>query len=785
MEDARGLEARTHVKGVIRRGRWIAAGVGALVLLGLLAVVLKSRGVPPPPPPEAPAAPAEPRPILQAVGPKLTSNQTSQPLSLYGEALVPGLRLVLGAPFSREVPLTVVDPRHAYARLPADLSLPPGVFQTDVQLSLAASAGPRPTGATRLTVVNDAAFPDLMAMALAPDGRTLFIASPPTDTVFALDVASGSVEAMAVGDGPAALATWKDSGGHPWLGVAHQSDAGLWLYALDAPERRARVLPAPPGVWGLEVDGAKGVAFLAEHVRDTVRAVALEDGRERWSAPVDPNPRALARWKGLLAVGSLQTGQVVLLNQEDGRELTPVVPKPGVPIVGGATEAFSEQVMGGKAPRALLSSERLGRVFMSSLGPNVGPNAQRMEVSANSGVAVLDLDRQQVVRHRGFGAGVTEGLALDDRAGLLYAADVALGQVRVLDAKALVKDDAAARAALLQTLPLFAPEGTPLIRPVEDLGTKGRAGVELHSGPRSLALAPDGRTLYVLNRFTGTVAVVDVREARAGKARVLRQWPVVDVRPREQRRLGQVLYFSDVGRTGMSCDACHIEGHTGGVFFEKTRPMRIYRSTTALGSRDTPPYFTPASTRSLAETAETVGGRNRYHNPDPLPSEVEALALYTSLLPTPPNPYRGPDGAPAETVTLPDGRPGHPAKGRALFEGQAGCAACHPAPLFTLDQDPSTRGRYLDVGTPIALPLRLAQQHLVPGAAPPSLVGTWDVWPLLTSATAGYAVREDRLVVGSRFPLRTLLETPGLQHGAAQALTPEERDDLLAYLLTL
>ncbi|NOK23627.1 hypothetical protein HMI50_42270, partial [Corallococcus carmarthensis] len=40
------------------------------------------------------------------------------------------------------------------------------------------------------------------------------------------------------------------------------------------------------------------------------------------------------------------------------------------------------------------------------------------------------------------------------RAGLLYAADVGLGQVRVLDAKALVKSDAAAREAVLQTLPV-------------------------------------------------------------------------------------------------------------------------------------------------------------------------------------------------------------------------------------------------------------------------------------------------------------------------------------------
>jgi cytochrome c peroxidase len=256
-------------------------------------------------------------------------------------------------------------------------------------------------------------------------------------------------------------------------------------------------------------------------------------------------------------------------------------------------------------------------------------------------------------------------------------------------------------------------------------------------------------------------------------------------RAQAKRRLGQVLYYVDLGRSGITCDGCHIEGHTGGVFYEKTQPNRIYRSTTVLGSRDTPPYFTPASHHSLAETASFVGARNRFHNPDPSPEEVEALTLFTALMATPPNPFRGEDGAPLETVALPDGRVGRPSRGRELFEGKGGCLACHPAPLYTLDQDAATRGKYLDVGTPVALPLRLEQQTLVPGAAPPSLVGTWDVWPLLTSATAGYGVKDGRLVVDTRFALRAVLEASGPQHGNARALAPEERDDLLAFLMTL
>jgi len=766
------------LKGLACKWRVLAALVAVVAAAGVWVLRRDARG--PEAPGGTPSMQSASRPRLMSLGPRLVSNETSQPLSIHGERLVPGLKLVLGPPLSREVPLVVVDAGHAYARLPAGLALPEDSPQVLVEARLSDGEG-----TARLTVVNDAAFADLTAMALSPDGRTLFLVSPPTDTVLALDVESGRVERLAVGDGPSALDTYSDATGKPWLGVVHRYQPELRLYALDAPGSAPRVLPAPLGAQGLEVDGARGVAFVAEHVRDRVHALSLADGTPRWSAAVDPNPRALARWKDLLAVGSLQTGQLELLRQEDGAPVATVVPGPGVSIVGGHTEPYREQVMGGKAPRALVASERLGRLFMASLGPNVGPNPKRMEVSSNSGVAVVDPARGGYVRHRGFGEGVTEGLALDEARGLLYAADVGLGRVRVLDARALVAGEKAARGAVLQEVALVPPPGTPLIRPAADFATNGRAGEELHSGPRALAVSPDGRTLYVLNRFTRMVAVVDVREARAGRAHVVRQLPVVTDRAQAKRRLGQVLYYVDLGRSGITCDGCHIEGHTGGVFYEKTQPNRIYRSTTVLGSRDTPPYFTPASHHSLAETASFVGARNRFHNPDPSPEEVEALTLFTALMATPPNPFRGEDGAPLETVALPDGRVGRPSRGRELFEGKGGCLACHPAPLYTLDQDAATRGKYLDVGTPVALPLRLEQQTLVPGAAPPSLVGTWDVWPLLTSATAGYGVKDGRLVVDTRFALRAVLEASGPQHGNARALAPEEQDDLLAFLMTL
>ena len=383
----------------------------------------------------------------------------------------------------------------------------------------------------------------------------------------------------------------------------------------------------------------------------------------------------------------------------------------------------------------------------------------------------------------GMNAGVPEGLALDDVRGRLYAADIALGQVRVYDAQALTKSDATARTALLGTFALLPPADFPRFTPDAELGVKHRAGVELYSGPRAVALSTDGKSLFVLNRFTGRLAKLDVSKKDVVQ---VADWPLTPMLEQLERRVGEVLYFADVGRSAMTCDTCHLEGHAEGILFEKTRPMRIYRSTSIRAARETPPYFTPASTSSIAETMKNVGDRNRFHNPDLNDHEINALTLYGTGIVLLPNPNLDADGAPVAALTLPDGRVGHPRAGLTRFE--ASCASCHPAPHFTTDQAVETRGHYLDVGTPALLPLREALQN--PGQsrfAPPSLLGAWDTFPMLGTGSAGLTVKADGAVeVSSTFVLREVLEKySGPKHGNAQALRPQERDDLLAYLLSL
>ncbi|HXX29153.1 MAG TPA: MtsA protein [Myxococcaceae bacterium] len=749
-----------------RPGILLAAVVaGAALVIGEL--VLHLRG---------------PAPVLRDLGPRQVSNQTSQPLALVGDHFYPGMTLVLGPPFQRELKVTVLDARHGYARLPADLTLPAATVQVavPVQVSRGRSAPP-----VTLLVVNDQGFPDLTSLASTPDGARVWAASLTTDQLVGVDPSGGPAAVVAGGDGPSALAAWA-SGGRQLLAVAHAWAPELWV-CDGLTGARLRTLPAPASATGVVVDPGRNLALVSEHAADTVVALSLEDGRVLWRARVAPNPRPLAVVGERLVVGSEQTGELETVGLEHGEVGPAIAPGPETPILGGHTEPYARYAMGGKAPRALAWSASLRRLFVTSIGPNIGPNPDRMEVSMNGGVGVVDVERGVFERHLGFGWGVPQGLALDEGAGVLYVADIGTGLVRGLDARALARDDASARGAPLFAVPIPPPEGFPTARPREDYGIRGRAGVEMHSGPQALALAPDGGTLWVLDRFTGTLAELDVRGARAGRAAVRRQVPLLDVLAQGERRLGQILYFTDMGHSAMSCDACHLEGHGEGVLFEKTRPMRIYRSPTVRGTRETPPYFTPASTFTLEQTMITVGDRNRYFNPRLTESEVRRLSLFSAALSLLPNPFVGPDGAPPASVSLPDGERGDARAGLLLFEGKAACAECHPAPYFTLDQWPKTRGQYLDVGTPHLLPLRPElQDSTYVGMPPPALAGAWDVFPMLSTGAGGLSVGADgKLHVRNRFALRDVLENYSHAPLPRVELTPGERNDLLAYLLTL
>lgn len=747
-----------------------------------------------------PGAPPE----IHAVSPRLVSNGTSYPLLVFGVGFRPGDTVVASGPepdANRLLPTDFVDGGHLTARLPPALPLPTQQTFGTVRLSVRRADGTTSPAAYALRVVNDATFPDPRAIATDREGNRVFVASTSTDAVWWIDAPRGerptAPRPIAVGDGPRALDRWTDPQGRDWLVVVHGLEPTLWLLPMDHPDAAPRVLTvdgfALEDVVVTAPRRGQAIAWVTSRGTDAVHAIRLEDGAEvaRHPVGVDPGPLAVGRRRdggAVVMTGNAGSDDVSLVSGASGDAATSarIGAGPGARILGGGTEAYARWVMGSKAPRALAARDapRQARAtfFAASIGPNVGPNPDRMEVGMNGGVTVYPADGPPT--HVALREGVPVDLALSDD-DVLFVADVARGRVVALDARALASGrPAAMRSAELAAVAIDPPPGTPRLRPEGTVGHAERAPPALHSGPWALALVGGGRRLLVLGRFTGHVTEIDVDDARRGRLAVRRSYPVVPLRSQRQRRLGQVAFYTDVGGTRMSCDTCHVDGREGGLFFTKDRPMHVYRAPSLLSIAESPPYFTPAKIPSLEATSEVVLGRNRFHDPDPTPREVAALALWQAALVAPPSPHRGPRGELPEALRLPDGRTGSAVAGLAVFEGAGGCAECHAAPALTTDGDEATRGRFHAVGTPTTLPLRPELQDDDPyPLPPPSLVGLWDRYPLLHSGAGGYGVVGDRIEATHPDAIDRVLELSvraGDAHG--EVPSPAARRDLAAFL---
>ncbi|MEM6862422.1 MAG: MtsA protein [Myxococcota bacterium] len=715
-------------------------------------------------------------PKLVHISPRHISNETPYPLRIVGEGLRPGLELQLARKEERfSFELRPIDDRLSIAVVEG-LSIPPQLSLAEFRASLVSSDGDPSSGTAPLWVVNDAEYGTATSLAVHPQGSSVFVASRHTDQIHVHD--GSGWRSLKTADGPIDLATWIPPGKAPWLVVAHRWAPELRLLRMDDSSGPHRTVTVPAGTSRVAVSG--NFAYLSNRRTDAVHVVDLLKGEVVASGRVGLDPGPLDAEDGVLVVGNEGSTDLAHLRLEDEKdfEVTSdqrVAADAGTSIIGGHTEPYQKFVMASSAPRDIVLSPEQGVAFIADVGPVVGPNPDRMEVSMNGGVGVYELEARRVIRHVSLKRGVPRALALDREAGVLYAADIAAGRVVALDARRLVKSDASAREAILVATQVEPPAGTRFVRPVEDFSVQGRNGTSIHSGPVDLVLAAG--SLFVLQRFTGVVHEAKLEGVRSGHLNLKPLGTVPGLATQARRRFGEVLYYTDLGNTRMSCDACHYEGHSSGVLFTKGEPMHIYRTPTILSSRESPPYFTPALIPSLHATAEFVLARNRFHNPDPTRVEIAALGSFQETYVQPPNP----ELATASRALL--------TGGRALFEGKGDCARCHPSPQFTTDQDPKTRRRLYDVGTRVTLPLRpeLQDDDFYPLPAP-SLVGLWNNYPLLHSAAGGFSVTADERVLATHDDAIDAVFEMGLaseKHGRLHQLDDAERALLKSWLLLL
>jgi YVTN family beta-propeller protein len=261
-------------------------------------------------------------------------------------------------------------------------------------------------------------------------------------------------------------------------------------------------------------------------------------------------------------------------------------------------------------------------------------------------------------------------------------------------------------------------------------------------GPRGLALSPDGQKLFVANYFSGNVGILDVNEAKLLGTISLGPQPSPDA-----VRRGEI-YFHDAMRCFQhwhSCATCHPDGRVDALPWDFLRDgIGNGKDVISLvGVQETSPHNRRATRPNPHECMKT--GVTGSHLIVPESKDVDELVAYTSSLKPEPNP----DPPPAAAV----------ARGKALFEGKANCAGCHPEPFYT-DQ------KMHNVG--ILTPLEPDGIYDTP-----SLIEVYRTAPYYHDGRS--ATLKDALTK----------HDPKGKHGHAKDLTPKEIDDLIAFLKSL
>jgi len=289
-----------------------------------------------------------------------------------------------------------------------------------------------------------------------------------------------------------------------------------------------------------------------------------------------------------------------------------------------------------------------------------------------------------------------------------------------------------------KTLPLLANDLTALY-----LAGAIRRSPSGGTGPRGMALAPDGRKLYAANYFSGTLGVLDTETGKLTGTIALGPQP-----PADAARRGEI-NFHDATRcfqSWHSCASCHPDGRVDGLPWDFLRDdIGNGKDVISLvGIAETSPHNRRATRADPRECMRT--GVIGSHLIVPEPSDVEDLLAYVTALEPEPNPL-----APQLA--------GAAKRGKRLFEGKANCAVCHPAPWYT-DQ----------------------MVHNVGVLTPREPDGKYDT-PTLVEAYRTAPYFHD----GRAATLRDVLTThdSGDKHGNAKDLTPAELDDLIAFLLSL
>lgn len=276
-----------------------------------------------------------------------------------------------------------------------------------------------------------------------------------------------------------------------------------------------------------------------------------------------------------------------------------------------------------------------------------------------------------------------------------------------------------------------------------------RTRIAVGSNPRGIAVAPDGKLLAVANRLDDSVSLIEAVSHSVvatisirGKDETARQGEGALVRQGEKLFHSGRLSFSGQ----FSCASCHPDGNADGLNWDLPADgfNNFYNTKSLRSTGGTAPFGWLGTSSTLRD--RFTGTLRHLFQHEPTDSEAAALEKYLAQLPT------------REVVIQPTPViESAMARGKTLFEGKAGCRACHSGSKFT-DR------KLHDIGTGSDRQIEFDT---------PALSGISTTAPYLHDGRAA-----------------TLMEiftkqNPSGLHGNAADLNPPELADLIEYLKSL
>lgn len=613
-----------------------------------------------------------------------------------------------------------------------------------LRLLLCAMACAVPRRAAAVVPVSLACAPDGTVLVLDAGGRRALIVDPASGARGGAIDLPAEPSGVAISGQTAFVTTAEPAGRILLIDLATRAIRDQW---------RAGHMPMAPTV------GPDGRTLcIANRFENVVRLVDLASGAQRPVAVIrEPVATAFSPDGRLLFVAN-HIPEVEPSLDDENPDIAAVVS-----VIETATASVAEHIRLPNGSHSLRDiaispdgkSALIPHVLSNYMPPPLSPEGGAVNMNVISLVDTETLEWTHVVPVDDPDRGAANPWAIAFARGgrLLLVTHAGTHELSVIDFPALRRR--------LASMPRPFPQDRPDLRLLDGIRRRLALGV---NGPRDLAVAGD--IALAAGYFSGELAVLDLAPDTL-RPRLLRVGETAIPSP---ARLGEA-YFNDatLGVGGwQSCASCHPDGRSDTLYWDLMNDGAGNTKNTK--SLLMSALASPVMWRGVREDAATAVRSGFHHilGSKKLPPGAEAAILaYLREMPEVPSPFLDADRPEAPQTEDPSCAKCHrptvtrgsltksARRGKALFEGKAGCVTCHPHPLFT-----TARGA--DPGLGSGVPYRI-----------PSLIETWRTAPYLHA--------------GDATSIRETITDFNFMHkrGQTKNLTPQELDDLIEYVRSL